>query len=496
VKPILFVVGAMSSYRLQRLIADACVSRGRPIAYLYARGRDDTFERIRQTAEAQRVSAYAFEAEVTAGTPYRPLARRSPQRETAMALDVLARSAADVGEAPFVERIRRRVRKRRAERVANRLQLHADMTPLLPYRAVLGPQVAAADRLLRSIAPSALVVSEDGLSALLPIHAAARERRIPIVDMPYGNGQRRDLEISLEPKAERGELPRAEGPEGELVKRFAPQWIKRGEFDGAMMFPPAYVLAAESLGMTVRDAWIIHGGYADVLCVESEESLRVYRSEGIPESKLRLTGSPYCDAMFAAMQRDAAAKAAFRQPRRIDPARTRILVSWPPSYHADRGRFSEFPTYTDMSVTLLRWLAERPNCDVTISLHPAIPDADRQAMRDAGLQLTDDYVIDLIPRHDVFVTYFSSTVRWAIAAGKPVVNFDAYRIGLKMYDGAPGVLTVPTFASFQDAVSGLIAPDGTFRRLAEAQIAVADTWGLVDGLSTERILREIDGVTR
>jgi hypothetical protein len=385
--------------------------------------------------------------------------------------------------ARFASRVARSIARMTVERWG--------VAQLPAFRATIGAQLAAAAGLFRRIGPSVMVACEDGISTLLPVHAAARHLGIPVLEVPYGYAVQRDLEIALENKAARGELLRADGPAGRLLRKRAPQWIKQGPFEGAVMHLPSYIIAAESLGVTLRDAWIIHGGYADRLCVESEQMQAVYRAEGVPERKLTLTGTPYCDVMVRALEAAPAAGTALRQPRRIDPSRTRILVSWPPSDHEERAGHCEFRTYREMSATVLGWLNALADCEVTVSLHPAAPLADRQALADEGVRLTPDYVVSQIPQHDLFVTYFSSTIRWAVAAGKPVVNFDAYRLGLDVYAGAPGVFTVDSFDAFREVVAGLTASESRFAQAADRQIAVAPAWGLLDGQCTDRVVAEI-----
>jgi hypothetical protein len=367
----------------------------------------------------------------------------------------------------------------------------SDLTLLRQHRETLSSRLAAAIALLRDVNPAAVVVSEDGISAPLPILSAARHLGLRVIDVPYGYGVRRDLELDLDNKATRHAVVKTHGVCGLLIRLLAPQWIKRGLHAGAVMFPSPFILAAESLGITLRDAWIIHGGYADRVCVESEQMRRVYIEEGIPAGKLALTGSPYCDVMVRALDANAEARAALRQARRILPGKTRVLVSWPPSYHGDRAAFSEFPSYREMSLAILGWLASQPACEVTVSLHPATLADDRQALIDVGVQLTDRYVIELIPQHDVFVTYFSSTIRWAVAAGKPAINIDLYKLGLTVYDAAPGVLKVSTAADFKRELTRLIASDADFAGVAAQQIAVAEDWGTLDGLSTSRVAAAI-----
>lgn len=110
------------------------------------------------------------------------------------------------------------------------------------------------------------------------------------------------------------------------------------------------------------------------------------------------------------------------------------------------------------------------------------------------IDISDDYVIRLIPRHDVFVTYFSSTIRWAIAAGKPVINYDAYKLGLDIYDGAGGFINVESFDAFKSKLSQLANDVGEFNRMAAAQCRAAPRWGLMDGKCSDRIASVIAGL--
>ena len=149
-----------------------------------------------------------------------------------------------------------------------------------------------------------------------------------------------------------------------------------------------------------------------------------------------------------------------------------------------------------MTRDFFAWMQTLPGCDLTVSLHPAVSSVGRQAIEESGLAPDERYVIDLIPQHDIFVTYFSSTIRWAIACGKPVVNYDAYRLSLDVYDSAPGFANARDFSHFRESLSRLVRVSGAFEELASRQSAVAEQWGTLDGRCNERILAEVDGVVR
>ena len=460
-KTLLFAVSSATSYRLHSRFARYCAARGHSVHLVYDAPADALFEELAEDARSWGGTAVSLDASVTETAEPELHPERTPHPLRARIFSKLVPAAASI------------------------------------HRRLLGARMAAAQALLRSLQPAVLVVAEDGISVPAAIIAAARSLGVPVADLPYGYGTRDDLDNALDEKLTAEPLHRPTTDRaGQALRLLAPQWVKRGKHAGVILFTQDYILAREALGMTLRDAWTVHGGYADRLFAESRQMLALYRSEGVPARKLALTGTPYCDVMAQALETDPQARAAFRMPRTVAPGKLRILVSWPTSYHATRGMHSEFPTYEDMTRTVLGWLASLPGCEVTLSLHPAIPAEARPAIEALGLRIDPGYVIGLIPRHDVYVSYFSSTQRWALACGKPVVNYDAYGVGLDVYDTAPGFIQTRKFAEFQARMLRLTDLEAGFAPTAAAQSAAAEEWGTVDGRASERILAELLALAR
>ena len=455
-KTLLFVVGSATSYRLQRIFAQYCVTNGRKVVLVYDQPPDALFAEVEQDARLWGTEAVSLDTLVSEDA--RPTLRwwRMPHPVRAWLFAQFAPAKQSI------------------------------------HRRILGARLAAAQALLTRLAPAVVIVSEDGISGPAALIAAARSLKLPVVDLPYGYGTQHDLDVALEEKASHNELIQAQGGLGRLLRLLAPAWVKKGRFAGALIFPMAYIAAREALGMTLRNAWIVHGGYADRLLVESDQMMDLYRAEGQPRKKLALTGTPYCDVMFSALQSDPQANAAFRAPQPIGPDALRVLVSWPTSYHASRAAHCEFVSYEEMSKEVLGWLHELPGCQLTVSLHPAIQGELRAGLEGLGLNIVHDYVIELIPRHDIYISYFSSTQRWAIACGKPVVNYDAYQVGLNVYDDAPGFFSTARFEDFKRHMIGLTSSRQEFTKVTAEQIAVAARWGIVDGACMARMLAELD----
>jgi len=453
---VLFVVTSMASYRLQLIFAEYCIAQKRRVIFVYDCPPDEIYTQIE--ADSTRLGALAFSLDTLISETDQPSLRfgSMPRPLHARIFFILAS-----------------------------LQKNA-------YLYALSCRLAAAQQLLKKLSPEIIIVSEDGVSGAAAIIAAARSLQLPVVDLPYGCGIEQDFEVVLEEKAKNNELIEAKGLRGAIVSLLASFWIKKGKYSGAILFPPDYIIAREALGLTLQDAWIVHGGYANRLLAESEQMMHLYRAQHIKENKIALTGTPYCDLIKVTLQKNAQANAVFRNAEPMDKDHVRILVSWPPSYHASRADKCEFATYEDMSQKILTWLHSLPNCEVTVSLHPAVQGDSRKAIEQLGLNISNEYILTLIPTHDIFVTYYSSTIRWALASGKSVVNYDLYGLRLPLFDFAPSFFDTACFEAFQEKIQSLTISPTLLADCATQQSLVAEHWGIMDGRCMERILDEID----
>lgn len=457
----LFVFCNATSYRLQRYILERAKAENRHIALLFTGGGGRFFAEILQDAERLGADAFALDDEIELS----------------------------IGELPWWPA--RRIIGWRAI-VSTIVSKFYRVSPL---RRAYARRLAVSMQLMKRLHVAVVVCSEDGISSDLAVMAAARNFGVPVVDIPFGNGTQYELEFELNRKRQEGRLNLAANWSLVLLRLLAPQWIKKGLYERAIMHPPEVIFAMESLGMTLRDAWIIHGGLSDVLCVESENSQRQYESEGIPGARFRLTGSPYCDVMVDSLRDDPLSASALFQARKIEAESFRVLVSWPPSYHDTYPGRNEFASYEAMTFEVFSFLKQLPGVRLSVSLHPACSDEVVAIFKKLGINIESEFLLKLIPAHDIFVTYYSSTIRWALAAGKVVVNYDAYDIKLRAYDSAPGFLNCENFDQLRTNISQLVSSSGALEDVMSRQIEVAGKWGVLDGECTRRIFSEIDMLT-
>lgn len=457
-----FVFSSISSYRLLRYVAELAASEGRKVLFLYTGSDSGFFAEVHAEAKRLGFDASSIEAELSSidvklRLPPRPAIDRGRS--------VLFRCAMMLSERP---------------------------DQAAAFRSAYEKRQHAAHLLLKRLCVSIVVCSEDGVSGDLALLSVAKQLKLPVVDIPYGNGTIHELEFDLSRKSDEGRLIIAKGLSLLVLKVLAPQWLKSGNFKNALMFTPEMIFAWESLGMSLRDSWVIHGGNSDLICVENDMSHSQYLSEGISPEKLTRTGSPYCDMMVDFPRKKNNVTVSLANKSRTEKARTRVLVSWPPSYHETYPGRSEFGTYDEMTLAILSHVHNLPGVDLSVSLHPACKSSTKYLIEKVGISVSDQYLLDLIPDTDVFITYFSSTIRWALAAGKVVLNYDAYGIGIKSFDSAPGFINVSKFSDFCTKIDLIVNLEHFFVDVQEKQVANASAWGILDGKCTKRIFSEME----
>lgn len=348
-----------------------------------------------------------------------------------------------------------------------------------------GQDLSRFKALFKSKRAAALVVAEDGIGGSATAIQAARERGIPVIDLPYEYSNREQLLRGIPPNP-----PDRKAMEQVLVKWF-PKWVIRGEPTVLTASPPHVALARQAQGLSPTNPTTVHGGQAHCIVVESAEMRAHYLREGIPERKLRDVGSLALDDLLSAQQRNPVDVASFVTGTKRVPGRTSILCSLVPDYVEDSGPKCDFATYHELLDFWIETLLTFGDADVVFKCHPAIGENDRDYLR-TRVALSEEELASLLPSCDVFVTSVSSTIRWAIAARKPVINYDVYRFAYPDYLDAPGVIHADTRTGFVMSIRTLVEDADAYRAKTTDLAARSARWGVMDGKAGERFLDLVD----
>ncbi|WP_152571576.1 hypothetical protein [Legionella norrlandica] len=356
--------------------------------------------------------------------------------------------------------------------------------------------LTAAQYLIEKYNPKLILVGEDGISGNVFLIKQAKQNKIPVINIPYEVSGREDFINLIHEKIEKETVIKFNSRDSryhEFIKKKFKHWILTTEYFDTILFPPELIIARLEYGIDLPNPWTTHGGNADLLAVESHAMLEHYIKENLNKAKLKLVGTVYCDVMYDSMNSDPIYKASYLNKTKISDKVTSILVSLPPSYHNTRKFKNEFPTYKDMIYNLFNMLRELgPNMEITVSVHPAISFDELEIIKSFDVTISNDWIIDLIPKHDIFFVFsYSSSIRWAIACGKPIINYDTYDHNLKIYAGVQGFFNYKYLKDVWQKLTDLQKKE-EYEKIASQMASIRDNWGNLDGKNVNRICNLFD----
>jgi hypothetical protein len=278
-------------------------------------------------------------------------------------------------------------------------------------------------------------------------------------------------------------------------RRFAllfPKWKTRYKGRSLLRLPAARAFAMERLGLAPRNPWIVNTGDVDAIAVESEFMRERFAEHGIPRARIHAIGHSGLDALAQATRSRDEVRTRWQQELQFDPAQPVVLCAMPPDQYPALAA-PGFASYAEM---VDGWLAAldtlRPQYFPVVSPHPNIAPAIRERIRAAGFPVLEGGVAQWLPSCDLFVASVSGTIKWALACGKPIVNYDCYDYRHADYTGIDEVAHAATFEEFRSALGRFANPSYLSERARESQRR-SGRFGLLDGKAGDRIAALVRG---
>ena len=245
----------------------------------------------------------------------------------------------------------------------------------------------------------------------------------------------------------------------------------------------AKIIAVEQLNLTPPNPWLLNSGYADAIAVESDAMQDYYKAAGIPAGQLVTTGSMTDDVMTKVAAEAAQRRQALADRLGLQAERPLLLCALPPDQNTYDRPGCEFENFDDLVGFWGDCLAEVKDWNVVVRPHPKTASERVDLLRRRGLAVSYDDTASLVPLCDLYVASVSATIRWAIACGKPVINYDVYQYGYEDYRGVKGVQLVNLRTEFREALCGITGNATRRAELVEFQRRDSGRWGLLDGSS-------------
>lgn len=310
---------------------------------------------------------------------------------------------------------------------------------------------------------------------------AAKRRGIHTTVISYGALSRNEAITAYRDSAAHA----VEGYLRELVHDHLPHWIEQGDGYCITRLPVVQALARERCGCAPFDPWLVNAEDPDAIILESEELRDRYISFGFDPDRLFAIGHPAQDRLGASFARRDDLRFEILKHYSMPHNTNIVIVAMPPNQLASRP--SPFSSYLELFCAFGLLPKRLKDALVLVSPHPNINLLGRESMRAEGLTVDVRSLPDLLAAADFYIACVSSTIKWALAAGLPIINFDCYGYNYSDYSGLGNVQCCTTLADFEAALANWSDQEKVMAvRLVAKQGATK--WGRLDGGSLDRIV--------
>lgn len=313
---------------------------------------------------------------------------------------------------------------------------------------------------------------------------AARRRRAKSIVISYGAISDQEAIIAYKNSASHS----VEEDRVKLIKKYMPHWLAEGSNFSITRIPFIDALARELTNTAPFNPWIVNTGNVDEIILESPAMKQVYLEHGFAGEKLKPIGHPLQDRLADISRQRTERRIEILANHQLKDDRPLAIVAMPPDQFSTRDAcYSNYEQIIDAFACMPRDLA---GFNVIASPHPNLSKEKIAMIRDTGVALEELPVSELLPLADIYIACVSSTIKWALGFGIPIIDFDCYGYRYSTYSETSQVISVESDNEYKKALS-VLADIGKLRGLIESARENSAYWGGIDGMALDRILKII-----
>lgn len=219
------------------------------------------------------------------------------------------------------------------------------------------------------------------------------------------------------------------------------------------------IIATCLIGLSPVKPWVYIGGKSDFVFIESKFAGNYYKQAGIDPNKFVEIGAPYLNVINN-IKTNLNLKLDLIKRLNIESNKKIIVCALPPVTNDLNEKYNdseEYQTYESMIRGWIEPLLFNENIQLVVNPHPRsnqifvskIPQFKKTIIS------TND-IAELISICDLFVANASATIRFALAANKPVIDYDMQRFGYSNYSSIPSVIYVSDHEEYANICNELI----------------------------------------
>lgn len=317
----------------------------------------------------------------------------------------------------------------------------------LPGQAVLAEMgrlhglFAQANHILDEFNPRVLVLADDRKISLgFALSFAAKQKGVPSILVPWAYAQcRESIPLGRRGKPQYDVLHPMHSSLKKRILQRHPNQVFHSDKGPHLYYSPASTTALAILGMLPPNPWCPGGGFTDLVAVAGEYDRRRYLNNGVPEEKLIITDDPSYDELYEGRKEASKRRKNLIQEYGLPPDLP-ILVCAVPQL-AEHGLIDWKHHWKEINFLVENLSLQ--GCNILLSLHPkSMPDQYHWLEDKYPVHISRQPLREILPCADIFLSTFSSTVRWAVLLRIPTIIVDFYGLDYNIFDHYKGAVQI------------------------------------------------------
>lgn len=365
-----------------------------------------------------------------------------------------------------------------------------------------------AKKLAQSLTPICAIVSQERPYQFLPVLKALKDSRITTILMLAADSSPDSTAWARRERNSKKSVLKApiSAILNKLIKRCLPSQIYRSPWGDVTFYPPYKILLLRLIGMLPNNPWYQGTTFTDYIVISGIDEAAIYADAMVDPDKLLCFGTHELDMLHEHRLKVTQIRHEIIDQYNLDSNKKILIISLP---RLREQALTSEPVHWKAINDILDVLSGQ-NYNVMVSIHPNCDLSLYSWIEDQyQVSILKESLKDTLAAADIFVASYSSTIRWAIGLGIPVINLDFWGFNWRLYKNLTGYQTVTTLAELDELVRNSVSnpkynalksradlvdesPDSNlndFNRLEKSGNEI-----VVDGKSKERLLRFIQSM--
>lgn len=263
-------------------------------------------------------------------------------------------------------------------------------------------------------------------------------------------------------------------------------WFYKYDNQELIRLPLLQAYAIDKFKIRPPQPWVQESCSADTIIAESTMVEKHYLKHEIPKSQIRVIGDIAYDILHKCLSKKQQIRKRILDELYLSNYNKVAVFAIFPDYTTIYKEHCEFETYNECIRYIIQSISRLEGFAVILCLHPSLQNQKFEHFESHNVKISRIPTVELLGISDIYIASVSATIKWAIAAGVPVVNYDVYKFRYGDYLDVPGVINVETKEAFEAALQTL-NNSKKLKALQAKMDGIKEDWGVIDGKFSHRL---------